>query len=326
MSTRLIALRPFSDSVGMFEPGMKFRVKSSTYARRLVAGGFASIDTGANAANVSPIRPIVPLFDQEGRRIKRLRGASGLGDAIYLRPIAEHLQRSGELIRVLSDYPAVFTGSGLQVDPFAKRGADIVAHYASSKTNVLTSQFEDMCVNAHLREKIALRFDWEVQNPALVAQMKREAAGRKIILVHGGREPMGRTDGFGADLLPEQDAVESVLELMREHFLVRIGSGASIYDLPFDLDLQGMTSVSDVLDLGLHCDALVGQCSFIIPLAEVFDKPLLVVWAARGLASEKVFINSITPKKVLSKKTSTFVIDSWPEAKIWETANAFRVL
>jgi hypothetical protein len=70
---------------------------------------------------------------------------------------------------------------------------------------------------------------------------------------------------------------------------------------------------------------VVGQCSFAIPLAEVFDKPALFVWAARGMQHNMhYYIKAITPQKVLSKETSRFVIDDWPVEKIQEVARTFR--
>jgi hypothetical protein len=61
-----------------------------------------------------------------------------------------------------------------------------------------------------------------------------------------------------------------------------------------------------------------------IPLAEAFDKPLLVVWASAGLTSGTDFIRLCTPEKILSKASSRWVMDDWPEEQMTEAALAFR--
>ena len=60
-----------------------------------------------------------------------------------------------------------------------------------------------------------------------------------------------------------------------------------------------------------------------IPMAEVFDRPLLVLWARRGLACSNEYINRITPQKILHKPTSRFVIDDAGEGEIREAARGF---
>jgi hypothetical protein len=173
-------------------------------------------------------------------------------------------------------------------------------------------------------DELPLKINWTINNPKLVKSMQRKAAGRKIVLVHGGRNPMGRTDGFGADLLPDGKAFNCALDALDDCFLIRIGKGRQIYSIKSHIDLNDTTTVSDMFDIASVCDGIVPQCSFAVPLAECFDKPLLVVWSARGLESGHAYINTITPKKILSKPTSQFVMDDWAEEKIKEVVGAFR--
>lgn len=254
----------------------------------------------------------------------RIRGGAGLGDAMYIRPIAEHFIRAGERVTVCNDHAEVFLGSGAEVKPFDRFNIQVLAHYVLGKRDPTTNQWQDVCKAAGVGE-LPLRFEWPVRNHALVDALLAEAAGRPMIVVHGGRVPMGRTDGFGKELLPEQRAFDAALSQLTECFTVRIGKGADLYPLKVSVDLNGGTSVSDLLDIGSICDGVVGQCSFAIPLAEVFDKPALFVWAAHGMQHNvHQYIRQITPQKVLSKPTSRFVVDDWPIERIQEAARAFR--
>lgn len=254
-------------------------------------------------------------IEQSVRRM-RIRGGSGLGDSIYVRAVAEHFVRRGENVTVCSDFPDVFIGSGAETLPFDRFKIDVLAHYTARKREPGTNQWQDICLSAKIPE-IPLRFSWAVRNQPLIDEIRADAAGRPVVLVSGGRAPMARTDGFGLELLPEPAAFRAALSAIEDCFTVRIGKGPELYPLKTSIDLHGGTSVTDLLDLGVSCDAIVGQCSFVIPLAESFDKPLLCIWAARGMQhSMHSYIRQITPQKVLSKPTSSFVIDDQPAKEI----------
>lgn len=245
--------------------------------------------------------------------MNRVRGGRGLGDALYVRAVAEKLKQKGP-VTALTDYADVFIGSGIKVAPFQRNGAGIVAHYVHSRANEDTTQWQDVCRSAGINAE--LRFSWKVQNAGLVRSVREKARGRAVVLVHGGREPMDRKDGFGLALMPKQEAFDAVLRSMRGCFLVQIGKAEQIYPLACDLDLNGQTTVSDVLDLAWDCDAVITQCGFPIPLAECFDKPLLAVWGAAHKTSNHVFIRQTTPQKVLSSPRDSFVMDAWGAANI----------
>lgn len=253
----------------------------------------------------------------------RIRGGSGLGDSIYLRPIVEHLAQTKDVI-ALSHFPEVFIGSGVQVEPFQKSQVDVLAHYSSRRDVQSSTQYNDMLVTARLKD-VPLHFDWKIQSLSLVRDVIDAANGRPIILVHGGRAPFGRSDGYGTEVMPQRRGFVHVLEALDDCYLVRIGKGAQ-YPLKVHLDLQDLTTVSDVLDLGYICDGIVTQCGYPVPMAECFDKPLLAVWSARGLASQNQIIRTITPRKILSKPSSVYVMDDWPAEQLRDRARMFSVL
>lgn len=255
----------------------------------------------------------------------RIRGGAGLGDAIYVRVIAEHFVKQGNSpVIVCSDYPGAFEGSGAITLPFDRFNIDVLAHYTVGKRDASTNQWQDICRSAGIAE-IPLRFSWKPKNNQLLDRIRAEAGSRPIVLVHGGRVPMARTDGFGKELLPKREAFELVLAQLKNCFTVRFGKGADLYPLEVGVDLNGATSVTDLFDLASICDGVVGQCSLAIPLAEAFDRPLLIVWAAHGMQyNMHPYIRQITPQKILSKPTSKFVVDDWAKEKIIEIVCAFN--
>lgn len=257
-----------------------------------------------------------------------MRGGAGLGDAMYVRVVAEHFVRKGNKVTVSTPYPAVFEGAGVETIAFSKAiRFDVIAHYADARYSQQT-QFRDMCLRAGIKEEIPLRFEWKPKNFKLLAGISTQADGRPVLLVHGGREPFGRTDGLGLDLIPERDAFEAVLSGLRDCFTVGIGDGKRQSYVPaVELDLIGKTSVTDLLDLGTMCDGIVAQVSFCVPLAECFDKPFLGVWAAKGLYKpSRPLLSTVTPQKILSRETSLHVVDDWDDEDIAGEVGAFRLL
>lgn len=250
--------------------------------------------------------------------MKAIRCASGLGDSVYLRAICEHFVRSGEQVTALSNYPEIFEGSGCAVEPFRRERVDVVAHYVTGKANLRTNQWQDVCLAAGVGHPVPLAISWAVRDSEMVSRLRARAAGRPIVLVQGGRTPMARTDGFGKELLPDRQAFECAVGEARAAgaYTVAIGKAEPIYRPPVDEDFTGQTTVSDLLDLFATCDAVISQVGFAVPMAEVFDRPLLVVWADSGLKARHPYVAQITPAKVLSKPTSKHVMDDWDHDRI----------
>ena len=251
-----------------------------------------------------------------------LRGGSGLGDAIYLRPIAEFLVRNGHKVTVCTNFPDVFTGASVTVEPFRRDRVTMVAHYVGGKNNPATTLWQDMC--AHAGVIAPLSFTWAPRNGALLKRIRQDAAGRPVLLVHGGREPMGRLDKFGIELLPVEGAFNATIAALDDCFKVRIGRGDQLYPVTCDLDLTNNTSVADVIDIAWASAGVVSMCGFPVPLAEALDKPALFIWSSRGLVSAQGFIKTVTPAKILSKGSSRFVVDDWPVELLQESARQFR--
>lgn len=252
----------------------------------------------------------------------RLRGGSGLGDSLYLRPITEWYQADGQPLTVMTDFPDVFRGTDAIVEPFNRNRINVLAHYANAKTNPATNQWQDIIRSAGL--DIPLRFTWDTVSDTYVRRKRWAGNRRPMILVIGGREPMGRDDGFGRELLPRAGAFKAALDELDDCYRIRIGKGRQAYEVQCDLDLTNDTSVEQLMDLAKECDGIVGQCSYAIPLAEGFDKPLLIVWAYAGLCSRVPYISQITPAKILSKETSLHVVDNYESqdsAGQWEWQN-----
>lgn len=246
--------------------------------------------------------------------MKTIRGGRGLGDSLYLQAVVRHLvETTDQPYEVASDFPDVFAplGRKVRVVPFYRVGLNIIAHYVARKSIAGTTQFEDMCLAAGIRKPVDLRLDWQPRDPAGVEHLL--AAGKPVVCVQLPRSPMGRTDGFGEEILPNCVAIQHALEALKARAtVVQIGSGRPLYAFRevIDFDLANKTSLSQLLDVASIASAFIGYPSFIVPLAECFNRRSLIVWSQRGLKSSTAFVRQITPEKLLHKKTSAYMLDT----------------
>ena len=248
--------------------------------------------------------------------MRSIRGGSGLGDSIYLQAVCRYLVQR-ERLKVCSDWPDVFRplGDKVTLAPFSRK-VDLLAHYSSRKALTNSTQWEDVCACAGIGEKIDLRLDWVPETTLDI---------RPYVCVQLPRAPMGRSDGFGSDLLPDCRLIQRAIDALRDRFaIVQIGAGEPLFRFKhLDLDLAGKTSVAGLLDVAAGASGFLGYVSYIVPLAESLDKPAMLVWSHKGLRRGHPYIRQITPAKILSKPSCKFVIDNWPLADIDKVFDGF---
>jgi ADP-heptose:LPS heptosyltransferase len=138
------------------------------------------------------------------------------------------------------------------------------------------------------------------------------------------RTPMGRTDGFGKELLPDCRVIQRLIDGLRgKALVVQVGSGDPLFRFTgIDVDLANKTTVAELVDVALAANGFLGYVSFIVPLAESLGKPALLVWSSAGLKARQPYVRQITPRKVLHCKTSRHVMDDAPEQEVMESLNA----
>lgn len=255
-----------------------------------------------------------------------IRAGRGLGDSLYLQSIVRYFVETGRRPIIFSDWPAAFEHLGVAVSPFRRSGVDVIAHYVTRKDAPGTTLFEDMCIAANVPRETPLSLRRRTVDERFVAAILAAARSKPIVMVQQPREPFGRADGFGLDLLPRLSALQRVVDRLKGGaYLVQVGAGPSMGALRnLDLDLVDRTSVAQVLDLAAVASGLLGYCSFFLPLAESLSKPSLMIWSGRGLRSPVPYIRSITPAKILHRPDlSRWVLDECPESEICREADAF---
>lgn len=244
--------------------------------------------------------------------MKLIRCGMGVGDSLYLQAVCTALRERGTETVACTAYPEIFAPAGIKTHPFTKVGVQIVAHYSLRKNARDTNQWQDVCIAGGIRERIPLQLTWPRPLGGIAERVKH--SGKPVVLVGLPRAPMGRADGFGKDILPDCRVIQRAIDELRGQVtFVQVGHGKPLYQFDgIDFDLNGKTTITELIDLGKHCDAVIGYCSYLVPLAEGFDKPALFVWSRKGLNHPQGFINRIAPDKVLSKSSSRYVLDDQP--------------
>ena len=240
--------------------------------------------------------------------MKAIRGGAGLGDALYTQAVARHLVLKGERLRVHTYWPDVFRYLPVETAPFTRAGIDILAHYSLRKGVVGTDQFQDVCITAGIREPVELRLDWTATSDLPKRMLDH---GKPIVCVQLPRAPMGRTDGFGKELLPDCRVIQRLIDgLQGRALVVQIGSGTPLFQFKgIDVDLANKTTVCELIDLATVTHGFLGYVSFIVPLAESLDKKALLVWSRKGTKAGHEYVRRITPQKILHKPSSRYVFD-----------------
>lgn len=245
-----------------------------------------------------------------------IRSGKGLGDSLYLQSVARHLLASGKAVEVCTNWPDVFRpiADRILLSPFRRERIHINAHYVTRKGIAGTDQFTDCCISAGIRPPYELKLDWSGSHPEVAKRIRR--SGKPAVIVQLPRLPMDRFDGYGRELLPDCRVIQRAIDRLHEHaIIVQIGRGAPLFGFTgIDLDLANRTTVGEAIDAVNTCSGVLGYCSFIAPLAESLQKPLLLVWSRQGLHSRNPFIRQIVPEKIFHHpQSSKAVVDDCSE-------------
>lgn len=215
--------------------------------------------------------------------MKRIRGLSGFGDAIYLRVALEWLLKNKpDDYIVLNDFPAVFQDLPVKIQKF-NRGiiVDYDFSYLKGKGNLTTTQFEDMILNAGLSP---IEF---------ISQLKNRQLSNQTIVIPL-YEGFGQKNSFYNILVPK---VNSFTNLVNTYNNIKYLE-------------QKKYDFMELIDIFNKAKLVICQVGWGIPLAEMLDTPLLVCFNQDSLKCGRVFANTITPQKILEKKhkNTNFII------------------
>lgn len=256
----------------------------------------------------------------------KIKCASGLGDAIYMRPIVEYYYKRGYKVEVMTDYDVIYDDLNVLTTKHSKSDTHLELDmpwkkisYCIRKYKPETTQFEDVCLQAGIPVTTPFNYRWKTRNKDLMGKVKKLAGGKPICLISAPFKPFGRVDNWGHEMTVDFSKMDELIALNKDkYYYITVNKEKPLYKLNnIDLDLCHRTSVADLFDLVSIADVCMGQVGHILPLSEVFNKPALLFFSANGFKCGIKFIEAITPGKVIhKKKLIKYVIDDWPIDKI----------
>lgn len=234
-----------------------------------------------------------------------IKGASGLGDSVYLFPIVRAIEEKGGDVTVLSFYPDVFASLACEVLPYRLTGFHIDCSYVPFKERQSTTQFEDM-LSFFSFEDVPLTMPAPVTQPPDFSEN-----GKKVCVVKQPSVPS--MNPLFRELVPKGHTFQRVIDaLADEYVFVAVGyKGEIAHPLTgIDYDLTDCTSVRDVLSLVAASDLVLTQPGFLLPMAEAFGTPCFTIFSERGLVSPRRAVATITPAKLVCSPKTGFALDS----------------
>jgi hypothetical protein len=246
-----------------------------------------------------------------------IRGASGFGDALYLYPIIKHYINKGKKVIVKTNFPEIYENLNCECIPYdIRQPEDIYCNYCSRKRNQETSQFEDMYILAGIKEKIDFEIDTNYECSLV-------GINKSICIIQKPYFPMNELQKR-YDLMPDYNIIQRLINDYKDKFFfIQVGKTGQYEDelIKFsnvDLDYTDRTDIKMLLGLINISDIFITSIGWGIAAAEALNKKVFVLFAQSGLNSSNKFFSSITPKKVITKKTSFYSVDNEPYEKIKE--------
>jgi hypothetical protein len=229
-----------------------------------------------------------------------LRGAGGLGDAVYMYPVLKYYLEQGKQVEILTKYPEVYTElkkKGLIItDRYAKQ-PDRECRYASRYPIQETTTYQDTLILAGIDKYLPLEMEHKFQKPFKFNTTKKICVIRTLIL------PM-KQRGDESCLIPNGTHFQAIIDAYKDKLYFVLAGNKNIYKYKLsgiDLDLTDTLNIYELFQLINQSDICLSQSCFFVPFAEVLNKKSFVIFSAEGFKSTIKFYPHITPKKVINK-------------------------
>lgn len=253
----------------------------------------------------------------------KLRGARGLGDAVYMYPIAKYLARNDKRVQIMTKYPVVYdvltrnNQNIICIDRFAGE-FDINCRYGDRYPIQSTNMWQDALITAGLIDKIdeiPFEFEYRWSDPF------KFPTSKKICLIKTPCFPHGKVDGSSVICLPDLKIWQRIINEFKDQcYFVMSGlpNGLEYKNYTgLDEDLSHIDIIPRLMSLVDQSDIVLAPSSHFASFAEGLNKKVLMGFSQKALDCDISFYRWSTPTKVITKhKTSDAFIDSEPIKKI----------
>lgn len=255
---------------------------------------------------------------QRGHNLVTLRGASGLGDAVYMYPVLKYYLEQGQCVEILTKYPEIYqplAKMGLVItDRYAKQ-PDRECRYAPRYPIQTTTTYQDTLILSGIEKHVPLEIEFTCNKKFSFPTNKKVCVIRDIIL------PM-KQRGDEACLIPNGIRYQAIIDAYKDKVYFVLAGNKNSFNFKLtgiDLDLTDKLDIHGMLQLIEQSDICISQSCFFLPFAEALNKKNFVVFSAEGFTSPAKFYRHITPAKIINKpKIISYCIDTEPNNVICE--------
>lgn len=244
----------------------------------------------------------------------RLRGGGGVGDSIYVYPIANYFSKKNIDVEVLTDFPMFYRNikncktRSRNIIPPGTVNCRYGERYPIQTTNIwedtlITSGLQDKNIDLKINyDRTKYKFDFETD--------------KKIVLIKSPTYSMKRQKPETERIIPNPKYFQTIINEFKDQcYFIKCGlvNGYKTTLNNFDLDLSGYNDLIKILALVDISDIVLCQSSFFVSMAEGLDGKLMIGFNRQGMDTKYKFFHYITPKKVICKKNTTnYFIDDEP--------------
>jgi len=251
-----------------------------------------------------------------------IRGARGLGDALFLYPIIEYYINKGENVTVKTNYPEIFKELNCKTVPLITAGTtDIVARYAERFENPETNMLEDTAILADMPLPVELSVKYKCKRKF------KFNTNKKICVIRQPDYPMNaKRPESTLVLVPKIEIIQEIINKFKDEcYFVLAGSGHGLKPelTGIDEDLTDISVIQELLELVNSSDIVLTQMGYMLPMAEALNKKLFSLHSYAGLHTNQAFYRWLTPQKSVTRKSSVYIIDNEP---INQILNKFKEL
>ena len=228
----------------------------------------------------------------------KIKGQRGFGDSICLYPIINYLSKNIEVI-TYTDFPEVYRDLNIKTEKYDNH-KEINAGYLNLKNNQKTTQYEDICKTIGLD---CSKIPFVINNNK---KKEKICLFRKIYTPLSGMKKKLEAASF---LMPKKESYYKLIDKIKPYY--KCFQFGNENDNKFD-NIENINLKKDFNELV----SLIGRASLVVTqvghtlhLSEALGVKTHVIFSKKGLSCSNQFVKTITPKKVLFTKYSSWEID-----------------
>jgi hypothetical protein len=234
----------------------------------------------------------------------KIRGARGLGDSVYVYPIAKYFIDKGKDVAVMTNYPVMYETLKCKCIGRAEGKPDIDCRYGPRYPIQTTNMWEDTLIMAGLeKENIEFKIEYKMpKHPPIFPNYKKHC------VIKTPCYPTSKPNKVLEFLIPSMSIYQNIINEFKDQCWFTLlghnnGYNHGLYN--YDVNHSLKNDLHEIMCFIDRSDIVLCQSSYFVSMAEGLNKKVLIAFAQKGLDSPKSYYRWSTPAKVKTKPDTT---------------------